>query len=150
MGMEGQAGSDRLCIVDCQGGEVLTKQEFKDECDVNLIIERCMRGGYVPPASVAPVFADVSEIGDFSDCMRRVKAAEEAFMLLPAKTRSFFSNDPRNLMAFLNDTKNRDKAIELGLIDKPVVKDPLEVPPKRDPAAKAAPGNDPGVAPPGA
>lgn len=114
--------------VDCSSDEPLTKQEFVKDCDVNLIIARCLKGmGLTHINEVRPVFADVSQIGDFADCVRRVDAAYDAFMLLPAEVRSEFQNDPVQLVRFLQDPGNRGRAIELGLIEKPKESEPVPV-----------------------
>lgn len=103
--------------IDCSNDVPLTKQEFVEESDINVIMARCLRnGGQLPYASsVAPVFADVSQIEDYETTVRRIREAEEAFMELPANVRSFFSNDPKNAVAFVKDPANLEKAIELGL-----------------------------------
>lgn len=103
--------------IDCSGDEPITKQEFAEESDINVIIARCLRGGGLGHVqSLAPVFADVSELGDFADCVRRVDLAREAFMLLPAEVRLRFGNSSVKLIEFLSDGKNYDEAVRLGLV----------------------------------
>lgn len=110
--------------IDCTGDEVRTKQEFKEDADINVIVARCVRDPntvdvYAP--KVAPVFADVSNIGDFQACMEKMTAVDEAFMTLPPKVREFFGNDPWAVVPFVQDPKNLDKAVELGIaVRKPV------------------------------
>lgn len=41
-------------------------------------------------------------------------------MELPATLRREFDNDPVKLLAFLQDENNRDRAIQLGLVNAPV------------------------------
>lgn len=106
--------------LDCSGDVPLTKQEFASDCDVNVIIARCLKNGLpLPSVTAAPLYADVSEIGSYADCVRRVKSAEVAFMNLPAELRTKFDNSPSNLIAFLSDRRNLPAAIELGLVPKP-------------------------------
>ncbi|WNK12976.1 MAG: internal scaffolding protein [Microvirus sp.] len=110
--------------IDCSGDVVRTKQEFAKDCDVNVIIARCLKSGMpLPSVSAAPLYADVSEVGSYADCIRRVNAAESAFMELPADIRSQFDNEPANIISFLADPANKDQAIAIGLIPKPVVAD---------------------------
>lgn len=126
--------------VDCSGDPGRTKQEFVRDCDVNLILARCLSmRAPLPGADVQAAFADVSGVGSFADCVRRVKAAEDAFAGLDAPLRLRFGNDPVALLAFLEDDANRDEAVKLGLVAAPVVP-PVGAPP-------AAPG---GAAPGGA
>src|SRR4051794_22421435 len=71
-----------------------TKQQFQKDCDVNEILKRCIRyGAPLPGSELQATFADVSQVGDFSEAMRRVRAAEDAFALLPAEVRLEFGND---------------------------------------------------------
>jgi len=107
-------------------GPGLTKQEFGADSDINNIMKRVVRTGIMPVLQNAqPVFADVSTMPDFAEALRRTTAATQAFQQLPAHIRHEFHNDARQLVAFLADEKNRNRAEELGLVaPKPVVPDP--------------------------
>lgn len=106
--------------VDCSKDVVLVKQEFLEESDINVIIGRFVRGGGISYVNkVAPMFADVSNVGDYASCLRMVMEAEEAFMMLPANLRARFGNDPAQVLAFLRDERNRDEAVALGLVVPP-------------------------------
>lgn len=116
--------------IDCSVEPSMTKQEFKNDCDVNVIISRCLKSGMPLPSSVvAPIYADVTQFGDYRDCLNRVLAAQESFNALPADLRSYFSNDPSQLLAFIADPANKDKAVELGLLEKPVLPPAPPAPP---------------------
>ncbi len=100
----------------------LAQQHMKDECDINVIVERFGVTGELPTAPISPQFGDFSGISDYHSAINAVRASEEAFMALPAKIRARFDHDPNALLQFLNDPINRDEAIEIGLIDgEPVV-----------------------------
>lgn len=123
--------------IDCSKDDkkFAAKQEFKDDCDVNLIVERCIRtGSPLPDYSVPAAFADVSQFGDFGAAVRRMDAALEAFNALPAPIRTRFNNSPVQLVDFIQDVNNKDEAIKLGLISAPAPIPapplPLEPPPK--------------------
>lgn len=152
MGMQGLAGDDPRQDINC-GSDGQTSQEFLVDSDINVIVARCLRTGTLPPLEAQPVFADVSEIGHFDDCVRRIDAARAAFLTLPAKLRSEFNNDATALVLFLQNPANRAKAVELGLIEKPVVVDPNLDPKAGQRAAAAAAavgagaGDPPGSAP---
>lgn len=115
------------------------KQEYAKELDMNEIMKRAQRTGVLPSMEHQPIFADVSGIGDFSDVMRRVDAAREAFEAMPAKVRTRFGNRADALIAFLQDEANIPEAIELGLVSAKA--DPVEpvapvVPAPNAPAVK--------------
>lgn len=98
----------------------LTIQSAKDECDINLIVERAKRGADVSNLVRGnPMFGDFTDLPDLRQALLIVRNAEQAFMSLDAKIRERFSNDPALMLDFLSDVKNRDEAIRLGMIDAP-------------------------------
>lgn len=99
--------------------ENLTQQQFKEECDINVILERFGQTGELPTSSRMPVSGDFTGVSDFQSAMQLVRQAEESFMGLPAKVRAEFGHDPQRVLEFLEDPANRDKAVELGLVEKP-------------------------------
>jgi len=100
----------------------LAQQHMKDECDINVIVERFGVTGELPTSPIPPQYGDFSGVTDYHTAINAVRASEEAFMALPAKIRARFDHDPNALLQFLNDPINRDEAIEIGLIDgEPVV-----------------------------
>lgn len=130
-------------------GESLTRQSFKDECDVNRILRRAQLQGVVSPGDLhggTAMYADVSEVGDYQEALAVVAKAEEAFAALPARVRERFKNDPAQLLAFLADPKNVEEAIELGLAKRregaeaSKAKDKPPVPPEPGSAPTGAPG----------
>lgn len=116
-------------------GATKTQQQFKDDTDVNIILDRLMKTGEMPKfQSKSGVFGDFTEIGDYQQAMDTVLAADEAFMDLPAPLRKRFDNDPQKLLDFLADPINIDESRKLGLRNEaapPVVPDAQPgVPPK--------------------
>ena len=112
----------RRVVSNHRGSGSKTKQSFKNECDINHILEKHRNTGVVSQDYLnkrQAMFADVSEIGDFQHCQQKVLDAEEAFMTLPSRIRTRFENDPGQLLDFVADPGNRNEAIELGIIPKP-------------------------------
>jgi len=106
----------RRVSIDC-GGESLTKQSFKAQCDINKIIAKYRQTGLINHLSARPgMFEDVSEMSDYHASLNKVRQADVLFMGLPSNVRERFKNDPGNLVEFLMDSKNRDEAVKLGLI----------------------------------
>lgn len=101
----------------------LTQQHFKDEVDINTLVERFGLTGEMPQVAKLPSFDDYTGIFDFQTAQNAIVAAREQFMLLPAKVRSRFENDPHQYVNFFADEANRDEAIRMGLIAKPA--DPI-------------------------
>lgn len=106
--------------IDCSGDEVRTQQSAAEECDINFIIQRAKRGAQVNVNDRTPFYGDFTQIPtDLRDCLNVVRQADEAFMSLDAHVRKRFENDPVQMLDFLNDPKNRDEAIALGLVAAP-------------------------------
>jgi phage internal scaffolding protein len=96
----------------------LAQQHFKEECDINSILERFNITGLLPQSPLSPRYGDFSGIGDYHSALNRVIAAQDEFEALPAQIRARFDNDPAQLIEFLADEKNRPEAEELGLVEK--------------------------------
>lgn len=117
---------------DC-GPETRTQQQFKDEVDINTIVERFGVTGETPPQMTFPNEQDFTEAFDFQTSMNVIVQAREAFMTLPAKTRARFQNDPQQFMEFVHNNENADEAIKMGLAIKrppPEETKPAEKPPE--------------------
>lgn len=115
----------------------LTEQHFKDECDINFIVNRFQETGVMPEGNRQPLFGDFASFPqDLSSSMALYDEAQERFMSLDAKVRKEFDNDPLKLLAFVSDEKNRTRAEELGLIEKvaPVSSQETPVEPPSDKA----------------
>lgn len=96
-----------------------TKQSFKDECDINLMIARWRRSGEISHLGGARGhYGDFSDATDYQDAVNAVQDAQASFMELSSEIRSRMNNDPAQLMLFLSDPNNIDEAEELGLVEK--------------------------------
>lgn len=111
--------------VDFSSSPSLTRQEFKDEANVNNLLKRyALTGAFYDPlttqkaASRKPLFGDFTHFQDFQACQNAIIEAREAFDALPVEVRERFNYDPAKLISFLSDDANRDEAIKLGLIEK--------------------------------
>lgn len=102
-------------------GPSRTRQEFKNECDLGLIVRRFMKTpeglqalrnaqGYLNAR-----FEDVSNIPDYRDALELIKRSEAVFEALPAILRSRFQNDVASFLDFVDDPKNLDELRSLGL-----------------------------------
>jgi phage internal scaffolding protein len=103
----------------------LAQQHMKDECDINVIVERFGVTGSLPQSPLEPSYGDFSGVGDYHSALNKIIATESDFMALPAKLRARFNHDPYELVNFLFDEANRSEAIELGLIDGEPVAQPV-------------------------
>ena len=102
--------------LDCEDPS-LAQQHFKDECDINNILRQFNITGLLPETPLSPRYGDFTGINDYQSALNAVIAAEDGFMTLPADIRASFGNDPEQLINFLDNPENKDKAIALGLVD---------------------------------
>lgn len=108
----------KLGRIDCSKDVPLTQQSAKAECDINRIIEDAKRGAilnHVNPAT--PQYGSLIGFPSFREALDIVTKAQQAFAALDARIRDRFANDPAKLIEFLQDEKNRDEAVSLGLCD---------------------------------
>lgn len=95
----------------------LTDQQYKDECSIEGIVKKY---GILPAPTVEPMITDVSDVGDFVECMQRVEDGLAQFSGLPSEVRARFGNDPRALFEWLSNASNVEEAVKLGLMVKRV------------------------------
>lgn len=100
----------------------LTQQQFKDECDINHIMQRYRETGFLTdplkPGTARPQFGDFSTAADFMEAQNIIVRARENFEALPSQVRDEFGNDPVRMLAFLENESNYERAVELGLVEK--------------------------------
>jgi phage internal scaffolding protein len=99
----------------------MTQQQFKDDCDVNMILRKHGHDPVAFQALTRPggIYADFSNITDYREMLDTVMTAQDAFAALPAHLRYRFGNDPSQLLAFVQDKKNYDEGVKLGIINPP-------------------------------
>lgn len=104
----------------------MTQQQFKDECDINTIMDRYLKTGVLSDPLEkrgTPKYGEYADIGDYMEHMNKVVEANEMFESLPATIRKRFNNNPADLIEFVMDSNNRAEAEFLGLIDKEVIEE---------------------------
>lgn len=121
----------------------LTKQSFKEECDINTIVERFNITGELPQNVRMPEYRDFTEITDYHTALNAIAQARESFDAMPANIRARFQNDPEQFVDFCNDPGNRDEAKKMGLLVPAPPQEPAPTPPQQ-----VAMGYDPNKAEP--
>lgn len=89
--------------------------------DVNRIMQLYDFDGLMRAYNGAPVepIVDVSDFpSDYATAINQVRAADAAFMALPAKVREAFGNDAAKLLDAIGDPSQEGKLIELGVLPK--------------------------------
>jgi len=107
-------------------GPSLIQQNFKDETDINLIVGRAFKTGQPPMTNLGrpgasrrqPIYGDFSSV-DHLEMRNAVASREVLFAGLPARIRARFKGDVYQLMLWVEDPKNHDEAVKLGLLVDP-------------------------------
>lgn len=125
--------------VKCTQKEGRTLQEFKEECDINNIIDRYANTGLwsssLRPPVETPMFGDFTAVPDFQKAMDIIAKSKEHFDSLPSSVRERFGNDPAKLLAYVSDENNYSEAVKLGIANpRPEVAPVATDPPKGVPA----------------
>jgi len=94
----------------------LAQQHARDETDINTIVKRFGLTGELPSNVRTPTYGDFSDAMDYHTSLNAVRAADAAFMELPAHIRSRFNNDAGAFVDFCSDESNRAEAEKLGLV----------------------------------
>lgn len=119
-------------------GPSLTRQEFKEECDINTLMSKYdahVIGGPGNMPRAEPFYADFTQVpGNLLDYMEFMNMAQAQFMALPAAVRREFDNSPHMFVEFASDPENIDQLRTWGLAPPK----PPEKPQERPAAAPAS------------
>lgn len=123
-------------------GPSMTVQEYKDECDINNIVNQFVKTGTVTHVNRRQGYYGHVTGEDFSDAMRVVTEAQIMFDDLPSEVRKNFGNDPAALLDFVENA-SPDELTAAGLtVLEPIDSNPGETP-KMPPAPSEGASGDP-------
>ncbi|AXL15078.1 internal scaffolding protein [Microviridae sp.] len=90
-----------------------TQQAFKDETNINKIMQRAQQTGTVSHiAKYAPFYGDFADF-DFFENQRKLTLGREILDQAPSEIRAEFDNSPEKFFAYVNDPENVDRLPEL-------------------------------------
>ncbi len=121
-----------------------TKQCFKDECDIDKIMQRAAKGGTISHLNkYEGVYADFSEF-DFFEHTQKLTKGREIFDDLPAEVRQEFGQSPAKFFAYVNDPANiKELAKKLPALAAPGRQLPQTSTPSADEEAALAAASEP-------
>lgn len=110
-------GDNPSFAIDFTDHPSLTRTEFAEECDINVLMARYEKTGILPTNmnGNVPQFLDVTEIPDYRTTLDMLNDASAAFMALPATVRREFDNDPLQFVEFARDPENLPQMRTWGL-----------------------------------
>lgn len=120
-----------------------TQQQFGYETDINNIVK-----GMVPTNfnSKTPLFGSTFDPSAYENAVNIVADAMSKFESLPSDLRHRFNNDPKQLLAFVNNPANKDECIKLGFLKPDIVSDDINViQPPKNPSEVTPVASDTGV-----
>lgn len=117
----------RRVSIDCSK-DGRTKQSFRDECDINLIMARFLKTGQLSHLNKSsPRYGDSSS--DFNARMNVITSAKSSYEDLPSSVRDNFDG-PEDFYHFVSDPKNSQEIFDMGLSElvsiDPVVESSIE------------------------
>ena len=107
--------------INCDDG--ITEQHHSDECNVNTILATYMKTGVIPPIDPNAQYGDLSEF-DYQSMQNQIANANSLFEQLPDNVKHKFGNEPYRFLNFVQDEKNYDELVEMGLANNPVTTSP--------------------------
>lgn len=96
-------------------GVTPAQQQFKDDCDINQIVNRFQKTGAIDHAARYQPEYGLASSATLHESMNLVARAQSMFNELPSKLRRRFNGDPRELLAFVQNPANEQEAKDLGL-----------------------------------
>jgi len=107
------------------------KQSFKDECNINRIMASYEKTGLLNHVNRHQGdYGDFVGYDDYHASLNQIREAQDMFEQIPSAIRAKFSNDPANFLRFVQDPKNSDELVKMGLASEKAT-DPPTTPPAK-------------------
>ncbi len=102
-----------LKVIDWTQEKSMTKQAFKDDTDINVMLAKMQKGGSLSHLQkYEGQYGDFSEF-DFLDAQLQLTRGREIFDALPIEMKKEFGQSPAEFFAFVNNPANKDRLKEL-------------------------------------
>lgn len=89
-----------------------TKQSFKDETDINNILQRAQKAGTLSHLQkYEAVYGDYSDF-DFFESELKLAQGRQIFDALPSELRTEFNQSPQAFFAYVNNPANKDELLK--------------------------------------
>lgn len=109
-------------------------QSHRDSVDIHVLLKRFQNGEKDVFERVQGFYGDVADIpNNFIDTLNAVLEAERIFAALPAEVRAKFNGNAKEFIASFSDPDKISSVFGDSIVDKPVVKEPVEPVVKEEP-----------------
>lgn len=106
-------------------GESKTQTQFGEDHKTDVMIKKFLKTGRISVQN-GPLMAGMDG-ASYHENMNRLVDIEQAFMKVPSEIRDKFQNDPGHFMDFVNDEKNYDECVKLGILEPKKAQEPQKV-----------------------
>lgn len=97
--------------------ETKAQQQYAETTKISYIMKQYNLTGMLNQnKNQEPMFDDFTNIPDYQTAQKSIAQAYQDFEKMPAQIKKEFNNNPAEMLDWLQDSKNKDKAIEYGLI----------------------------------
>lgn len=120
-----------------------TKQSFKDQCDVNVVVRKYATAQPEFFQNPRPEqFGDATGVVDLQEAINLIRDADEAFASLPSSVRKLAGNDRVNFLRMLADEEGVELLKDAGFLPAPERREtPPETPDGETPTPAAQPAS---------
>lgn len=110
------ASKRRKRVITAFQDDGMTQQHFKDECDINNLIAKYIRGDDMSRYQRTAQYLgeDFPTSMSLTDAENIIRKADNAFYALPAQDRDFFENDPNNFITYMEKPEFIEDSIKRG------------------------------------
>lgn len=118
-------GFDRERVRFKSVGKSKVQQQFRKDSDINNILKKYEKTGLLVDPNIIragkPIFGDFSNMPTYFEAVTKINEINEQFMRLNPEVRAEFLNEPGNMVEFLNNPENYEKAVKMGILHKDVL-----------------------------
>lgn len=93
-----------------------TQQQFRDEADINVILDKYLQTGRLDNVKAAGAMFGTFPAMDYQQALNTVRAAQEAFYELPSDIRRQFGNDAAAFVDFMDNPENVPELRRMGFL----------------------------------
>jgi len=122
-------------------GPSMTKQAFKNDCDINNIMAKYQKKGVVEHFNTNQARYGFAPSSDYRESIELVREAEQLFAGLPSKLRRKFKESPQEFLTFCENPDNRSEMAFLGLLNETATAEEADKKAASDSASAPVPPN---------
>ena len=120
--------SEKLRVLTLNNEASITKQNLKDNADINKIIKKYQKTGVLTNLNQLEAMYGEITSDDLQDSLEKLNKSHEAFMSIPSEIRKRFNNDAGQFIDFATNPDNLSEMQQLGLAPPPPPEpEPIEV-----------------------